>query len=60
MKKKNPFKDIETHKDVPPEVRKKLLSELASIQTLTEMANHFTVKLGSLFKEIFPSKKKPK
>ena len=60
MKKKNPFKDLETNKEVPPEVRERLLSELAGIQLVSELANHFTLKLGAVFKDFFPSNKKRK
>lgn len=58
--KKNPFKEIETDKDVPEEVRERLVSELANIELAKDLANHFTLKLGSVFKDFFPSKKKGK
>ena len=60
MIKKNPFKEILTDKSVPPEIKKKIMSELASINLVTEVADLFTVKLASIFEELFISKKNKK
>lgn len=58
--KENPFKKIETNEEAPKESREKILRELANIQLASELANHFTEKFGSVFNELFTSKKKRK
>lgn len=56
--KKNPFKEIASHKDEPPEIKKKVMREIASIGLLVDFADLFTVKLASLIEEVFSSKKR--
>ena len=52
----NPFKELETNKNVPPEIKKKLMTEIASILLVSELTDLFTLKFGSIFEEMFKSK----
>ena len=55
--KKNPFKEIATHKEPPVQIKKKVLGEIASIGLMTDVADLFSVKLASVIGSIFePSK----
>ncbi len=58
--KTNPFKEISSKKDVPPEIKKKVMSETASILLAMELADLFTVKSVSILEDFFTSKKKKK
>lgn len=55
--KKNPFKELVSHKEPPSTLKKKVVGEIAGISLATDIAALFSVKLanvlGSLFK---PSK----
>ncbi len=58
--KKNPFKEIVPEKNVPPEVKEKVMSELATISLANEIAGHFTIKFGAVISELFTLNKKRK
>ena len=56
--KKNPFKEIRTDKEVPLEMKKKVLNEIAALSLASEFADLFTVKFVSVFESLFPKNKK--
>jgi hypothetical protein len=58
--KKNPFKEIQTHKEVPAEIRKNVMEEVASISLASELAELFTVKFASVLEGLFAKNKKRK
>ncbi len=56
--KKNTFKEISTNKEVPSELKKKVMGEIASIDLVGDIADLFTVKFATLLEEVFLSKKR--
>jgi len=55
--KKNPFKEIATHKETPPELKKKVLGEIASIGLLSDMVDLFSIKFAAVIESALkPSK----
>lgn len=55
--KKNPFKEIATHKEPPIQLKKKVLGEIASIGLMTDVADLFSIKLAHVIGSVFePSK----
>jgi len=54
---KNPFKDIETDKEVPADIKKSVLKELSLIQLITDVSDLFFNKAPSIIKEAFKEKK---
>ena len=55
--KRNPFKELETHKKVPIELKNKVFQEIDSIKLLSDFAHLFSVKYLSLIKSVFKTKK---
>lgn len=58
--KKNPFKEILTQQEVPTEVKKNIMDEIASISLAFELTDLFTVKLTSVLESLFTENKKRK
>lgn len=51
---KNPFKAMQGDlKDVPPELRKKVMADIATAKLILEMASLFTVNYGTLIEDLF-------
>ncbi|QHI39131.1 hypothetical protein IMCC3317_45320 [Kordia antarctica] len=56
--KKNPFKEMRIQKDLPPEIKKKVLNDIASITLATELTDLFTVKFATIFQDLLGKSKK--
>lgn len=54
---KNPFKEIETDKEAPAELKKSVFKELNSIQLIMDIGDLFFSKVPSVVKEVFKTKK---
>lgn len=54
--KRNPFKEIETNKKVPTELRQKVMKEIASVKLLMELGDLFFVKYPSVIEDFFKTK----
>ncbi len=55
--KRNPFKALETDKQVPEGLKNKIFKEINSIKLLNDFAHLFSVQYLSVFESIFKSKK---
>ncbi|WP_155839744.1 hypothetical protein [Aquimarina latercula] len=55
--KKNPFKDLETNKEVPEEIKKAVMEDISSVKLLMELGDLFFVKYPSLIESFFKTKK---
>lgn len=56
---KNPFKEIETKKEAPKELKKTIMKEVAVTKLIVEMGELFSLNYISIFENTFNSKKKP-
>ncbi|APQ16495.1 hypothetical protein [Maribacter hydrothermalis] len=55
----NPFKNLEGDlKDVPPELRKKVMDDVAAAKLLMELANLFTGNYASIIEGMLKTKNK--
>ena len=55
--KRNPFKEIETNKEVPEELKESVMKEIASLTLLKELGDLFFIKYPSVIESFFKSKK---
>ncbi|MDC6390173.1 hypothetical protein PP182_15880 [Maribacter sp. PR1] len=56
---KNPFKILQGDlKDVPPEMRKKVMADVARAKLIMDMARLFTSNYGALIKGLLKTNKK--
>lgn len=56
--KENPFKDIERpFKEVPPEMRKKVMADVATAKLIIDMLSLFTNNYSSTVESLLKSKK---
>jgi len=53
----NPFKELETHKKAPEDIKKSVFEELNSIQLIIDITDLFFSKAPSVIKGMFKSKK---
>jgi len=58
MKEENPFKELETNKEVPKELKEKVMHDISSVKMLMELGDLFSTKLGGVLGSFFKSKKK--
>lgn len=58
--KKNPFQEIITQKEVPSEVKKNIMDEIASMSLTFELTELFTVQFASVLENFFSENKKRK
>jgi len=57
--KNNPFKDLERSlRDVPPHMKKKVMSDVAIAKLILEMASLFTLNYGSVLEGMFRTNKR--
>ena len=55
----NPFKNLEGDlKDVPPELRKKVMDDVAAAKLIMELSNLFTGNLASIIEGMLKTKTK--
>jgi hypothetical protein len=57
MKNKNPFKSIESTKEVPGQIKEAVLADVASMQLIKDLGDLFFVKYPMLFKSLLTSSK---
>lgn len=57
MDSKNPFKELETKKDVPEEIKKELMEDISSVRLIMELGDLFFSKYPSAIKSFFKTKK---
>ena len=57
MKNKNPFKSIESTKEVPGQIKEAVLADVASMQLINDLGDLFFVKYPMLFKSLLTSSK---
>lgn len=55
--KRNPFKALETNKQVPEELKSEIFKEIDSIKLLSDFVHLFSVKYLSVFESMFKTKK---
>ena len=55
--KNNPFKELETNKEVPEEVKKNVMHDIASIKLLKELGDLFSIKYSEVVKSFFKTNK---
>ena len=54
----NPFKDLERSlRDVPPHMKKKVMSDVATAKLVMDMASLFTLNYGSVIEGMFRTRK---
>jgi len=57
--KNNPFKDLERSlRDVPPHMKKKVMSDVATAKLIMDMASLFTLNYGSVLEGMFRTNKR--
>ena len=55
----NPFKDLERSlRDVPPHMKKKVMSDVATAKLIMDMASLFTLNYGSVLEGMFRTNKR--
>ena len=55
----NPFKDLERSlRDVPPHMKKKVMSDVATAKLVMDMASLFTLNYGSVIEGMFRTTKR--
>ena len=55
----NPFKDLERSlRDVPPHMKKKVMSDVATAKLIMDMASLFTLNYGAVLEGMFRTKKR--
>lgn len=54
---KNPFKELETEKEVPLEIKENVMENIESLKLLMEMGDLFSLKYSSIVKSFFITKK---
>lgn len=54
---KNPFKDLETNKEAPKEIKESMMKEVASIKLIMEFGDLFFIKYPSVVESYFKNKK---
>ena len=55
----NPFKNLEGDlKDVPPELRKKVMDDVAAAKLIMELSNLFTGNFASIIEDMLKTKTK--
>jgi len=58
---KNPFKELEkTLQEVPPEMKKKVMNDIAAAKLLLDMGSLYTQNYGTALSEFFKAKKNKK
>lgn len=57
MENKNPFKELETNKEVPREIKPKVMHSVSSIKMLLEFGDLFSIKIANVFESFFKTKK---
>lgn len=51
---KNPFKELEASlKEAPPEMKKKVMNDIAAARLIMDMASLFSVNLGNALRKLF-------
>lgn len=55
--KKNPFKDLETNKEAPKEIKENMMNEIASIKLIMELGDLFFVKYPSVIESFLKNEK---
>lgn len=60
MKKENPFKELETTKEVPDDLKEKVMESISSAKLLAEVGDLFSFKLGNVLGSFFGEKAKEK
>ncbi|GGX30277.1 hypothetical protein [Aquimarina muelleri] len=55
--KENPFKNLETKKEAPKEIKDNIMKEIASIKLFMEFGDLFFIKYPSVIKSYFKSEK---
>ncbi|WP_108424215.1 hypothetical protein [Flagellimonas amoyensis] len=51
---KNPFKELEASlREAPPEMRKKVMNDIAAAKLIMDMASLFSINLGSALRKLF-------
>ena len=53
----NPFKELETHKEVPEEIKEKVMDNVETLKLFMEMGDLFSLKFGSIFESLLKTKK---
>lgn len=56
MKQENPFKKIETNKDVPPEIKQTVMKNIALVRLLMDFGDLFSTKFSSVIESLFTTK----
>ncbi|WP_035084890.1 hypothetical protein [Aquimarina latercula] len=54
--KKNPFKELETDKEVPEEVKENVMKDIASVKLFMELGDLFFIKYPSVIEDFFKTK----
>ena len=55
----NPFKDLERSlRDVPPHMKKKVMSDVATAKLIMDMASLFTLNYGAVLEGMFRTNKR--
>ncbi|MCA0960323.1 hypothetical protein LCL86_14795 [Muricauda ruestringensis] len=51
---KNPFKELEaTLKETPPEMKKKVMNDIAAAKLIMDLASLFSINLGNALRKLF-------
>lgn len=58
MKKNNHFKDLEKIHEIPPELKKRVMTSVRKTQLLLDIVDLFTDKISNTLKDLFFSKDK--
>ena len=57
MEEQNPFKELETNKEDPTDIKPKVMQDISVIKTLIELGDLFSLKLGNVLESFFKAKK---
>lgn len=53
----NPFKQLETHKEVPKEIKVKIMDNIEALELFMELGDLFSRKFCSIFESFLKTKK---
>ena len=53
----NPFKQLETHKEVPKEIKVRIMGNIEALELFMELGDLFSRKLGAIFESFLMTKK---
>ena len=53
----NPFKELETQKEVPEEIKEKVMENIETLKLFMEVGDLFSLKFSAIFESLLKTKK---